>query len=126
MADAKRAAGGLDLRGAYARGGRHDVGVAAPFHRAGRAGMGRGTGRDRTAPAGNGRRRKRNARGNARPSYCGSDVMTELIIERSAAALEPVGDGWTVYGRAVPYGLESRVSDDGRKFYFEEFQPGAF
>lgn len=52
--------------------------------------------------------------------------MAELIIERSAAALEPVGDGWTVWGRAVPYGVETRVSDDGRAFYFEEFGLGAF
>ena len=52
--------------------------------------------------------------------------MTELVIERAAQALEPVGDGWTVYGRAVPYGIEQRVSDDGRTFYVEEFAHGAY
>jgi HK97 family phage prohead protease len=52
--------------------------------------------------------------------------MTELVIERSAQALEPVGDGWTVYGRAVPYGVEQRVSDDGRSWYVEEFAHGAY
>lgn len=53
--------------------------------------------------------------------------MTELIIERAAPALEPVGDGWTVYGRAVPYGIESRVRDDPTgPWYYEEFCPGGF
>src|SRR5262245_6853534 len=49
-----------------------------------------------------------------------------LVIERSAPGLEPVGDGWTVWGRAVPYGTEQRVTDDGSTFYLEEFAPGAF
>lgn len=53
--------------------------------------------------------------------------MAELIIERAASALEPVGDGWTVYGRAVPYGVENRVTDDGgTSFYTEVFEHGAF
>lgn len=53
--------------------------------------------------------------------------MTELIIDRSAAPLEPIGDGWTVYGRAVPYGQENRVTDDGgTSFYVEVFDHGAF
>jgi len=52
--------------------------------------------------------------------------MQELIINRSAAPLEPIGDGWTVYGLAVPYGVSQRVSDDGRTFYREQFVPGAF
>ena len=52
--------------------------------------------------------------------------MTELIIERAAPALEPVGDGWTVYGRAVPYGVECQVRDPGGPDYLEEFAPGAF
>jgi HK97 family phage prohead protease len=53
--------------------------------------------------------------------------VSELIIERAAPALEPVGDGWTVYGRAVPYGIESRVRDgvNGPE-YWEEFAEGAF
>lgn len=52
--------------------------------------------------------------------------MAELIIERAAPALEPVGDGWTVEGIAVPYGKLSRVTDNGEDFYQEGFLPGAF
>lgn len=52
--------------------------------------------------------------------------MAELIIERAAAALEPVGDGWTVEGLAVPYDREQRVSDDGRDYYSELFAAGSF
>lgn len=53
--------------------------------------------------------------------------MPELVIERSAAApLEMSGDGWTLYGLAVPYGVESLVSDDGLVFYREVFQAGCF
>lgn len=55
--------------------------------------------------------------------------MTELLIERAlpVGALEPVGDGWTVYGMAVPYEREQRVTDDGGStFYFERFSAGAF
>lgn len=53
--------------------------------------------------------------------------MAELIIQRSAAApLEAAGDGWTLYGLAVPYGVESLVSDDGLVFYREVWSAGAF
>ena len=53
--------------------------------------------------------------------------MAELLIERAAPALEPIGDGWTVFGQAVPYGVESRVTDDGGlTFYTEVFEPGSF
>lgn len=54
--------------------------------------------------------------------------MDELVIERAlpAGALEPVGDGWTVEGLAVPYEREQRVSDDGVTFYLERFARGAF
>jgi HK97 family phage prohead protease len=52
--------------------------------------------------------------------------MPELLIERAAVSLEPVGDGWTVYGLAVPYGTEQDVSDDGVNHYLETFTPGAF
>lgn len=53
--------------------------------------------------------------------------MSELIIERAAAALEPVGDGWTVDGLAVPYDREQDVSDDGGvTTYVESFVRGAF
>src|SRR4249919_1988954 len=54
--------------------------------------------------------------------------MSELTIERSlpAGALEPVGDGWTVEGLAVPYEREQRVTDDGVTFYLERFARGAF
>lgn len=54
--------------------------------------------------------------------------MSELTIERTlpAGALEPVGDGWTVYGMAVPYGIEQRVTDDGVSYYRESFAVGAF
>ena len=53
--------------------------------------------------------------------------MAELLIERSAAApMETTGDGWTLYGLAVPYGQESVVSDDGVSFYREQFSQGCF
>lgn len=53
--------------------------------------------------------------------------MSELLIERAASAMEPIGDGWTVYGQAVPYGVENRVTDDGGvSFYTEVFDHGAF
>lgn len=55
--------------------------------------------------------------------------MSELIIERALAAeqLEPVGDGWTVYGLAVPYDRDQEVSDDGGLTrYLERFVSGAF
>jgi HK97 family phage prohead protease len=41
--------------------------------------------------------------------------------------LAPTGDGWTVHGLAVPYGVESVVSDDGgASTYVEEFAGGSF
>lgn len=46
--------------------------------------------------------------------------MSELIISRAAPELEPVGDGWTVHGLAVPYGVESTVTDDGGTTYYSE------
>jgi HK97 family phage prohead protease len=52
--------------------------------------------------------------------------MPELLINRSAQPLEPVGDGWTVTGLAVPYGREQQVSDDGVSTYWEGFSGGAF
>lgn len=53
--------------------------------------------------------------------------MSELIINRATAALEPVGDGWTVDGLIVPYEREQEVSDDGgATTYLEEFAPAAF
>lgn len=53
--------------------------------------------------------------------------MTEVIITRSAPqGFEGVGDGWTLHGMAVPYGVATRVSDDGRTFYQETFTPHAF
>jgi HK97 family phage prohead protease len=52
--------------------------------------------------------------------------MPELLIERSAPALETVGDGWTVEGIAVPYDRPNRVSDDGINYYREAFTKGAF
>lgn len=54
--------------------------------------------------------------------------MSELIIERATAPLEPItGDGWTVEGLAVPYEIESEVSDDGgASTYFESFAHGAY
>lgn len=50
----------------------------------------------------------------------------ELIIERATTGFEPIGDGWTVYGRAVPFAVRHRVTDDGVEFYDEEFDPCAF
>jgi HK97 family phage prohead protease len=53
--------------------------------------------------------------------------MPELLIERSAAApMEATGDGWTLFGLAVPYDTESLVSDDGLTFYRERFAQGCF
>lgn len=53
--------------------------------------------------------------------------MPELIISRAAPELEAVGDGWTVHGLAVPYGVESTVTDDGgTTFYQEVFASHAF
>lgn len=54
--------------------------------------------------------------------------MTELVISRALPvdALEPIGDGWTVYGLAVPYGRAQRVTDNGKAHYLEEFAAGAF
>lgn len=53
--------------------------------------------------------------------------MSELIIDRALpdSAFEPVGDGWTVFGRAVPYGVNQLV-DDGRGPYRERFAVDAF
>jgi HK97 family phage prohead protease len=51
----------------------------------------------------------------------------ELTIERAAAPLEPVGDGWTVEGLAVPYDVPTQVSDDGgATTYWEAFNHGAY
>lgn len=53
--------------------------------------------------------------------------MSELIIDRAAAPLEPVGDGWTVEGLAVPYDVPQEVSDDGgASTYWEAFAHGAY
>lgn len=55
--------------------------------------------------------------------------MSELVISRALPddAVEPVGDGWTLEGRAVPYNVDQRVSDDGgRTWYTERFAHGAF
>jgi HK97 family phage prohead protease len=54
--------------------------------------------------------------------------MGELIIERAIpdTALEPVGDGWTVSGRVVPYGVDQLVVDRGAESYFERFVDGVF
>lgn len=53
--------------------------------------------------------------------------MDVLVIERAAAGVfEPVGDGWTVYGRAVPFDVPQTVTDDGSEFYREVFDPAAF
>lgn len=53
--------------------------------------------------------------------------MTELIINRELPIeLEPIGDGWTVYGLAVPYNREQSVSDDGKTFYLESFAGQSF
>lgn len=54
--------------------------------------------------------------------------MPELMICRALPSdtIEPVGDGWTVAGLAVPYGIPQRVSDDGKTFYREGFASGSF
>lgn len=53
--------------------------------------------------------------------------MTQLVITRAAPEMEPIGDGWTVHGMAVPYGVESDVTDDGgTTFYTESFAQRAF
>jgi HK97 family phage prohead protease len=54
-------------------------------------------------------------------------MTSELIIERALPTeLEPIGDGWTVYGCAVPYNRAVSVTDNGKDFYWEMFAPGAF
>lgn len=57
-----------------------------------------------------------------------STAVDELVIQRSLNVdmLDTIGDGWTVYGRAVPYGVPQRVSDDGHAYYLEQFERGAF
>ena len=53
--------------------------------------------------------------------------MSELVINRAVAPLEPSGDGWTVDGLCVPYGVPHAVSDDGgATTYLEAFSAGAF
>src|SRR5215470_14226600 len=53
--------------------------------------------------------------------------MEQLTITRAMPELQTVGDGWTVEGIAVPYGVESDVTDDGgTTFYTEVFAPRAF
>lgn len=54
--------------------------------------------------------------------------MSATMIERAlAAGMTAVGDGWTVYGRAVPYEVDQRVTDDGgRTWYLERFQRASF
>lgn len=54
--------------------------------------------------------------------------MNATVIERAVPddALTATGDGWTVFGRAVPYGHDQRVTDDGRTWYTERFARGAF
>ena len=54
--------------------------------------------------------------------------MTELIIEREGGGpLKPTQEADKVYGLAVPYGVPSRVTDDGGlTFYTEVFEPGSF
>lgn len=56
-------------------------------------------------------------------------VVTDgpLVITRAAPEMEPTGDGWTLHGMAVPYGVESTVTDDGGvTFYDECFSPHSF
>src|SRR5262245_8276852 len=108
--DARRPADHVDRR--------HDVHKRRTAHR------GRRSRRDRTSATGRTRRRQSDTcwRASADTGDCG---MSELIIERAAPALEPVGDGWTLYGRAVPYGIESLVRDPGGPDYSEEFVSGA-
>ena len=53
--------------------------------------------------------------------------MTEVLITRAAPeGFEGVGDGWTLHGMAVPYGVANRVTDDGQSFYLESFTPHSF
>lgn len=56
--------------------------------------------------------------------------MTELIIQRAlpvtAFALESGGDGWTLYGRAIPYNRVEEVTDNGVDSYWEGWKPEAF
>lgn len=52
--------------------------------------------------------------------------MSELLIQRDLGGFEPTGDGWTLYGLAVPYERDQKVSDDGAAFYWERFAGGSF
>ena len=54
--------------------------------------------------------------------------MTELMIERAfeVADMDMRGDGWTLYGRIVPFGVRQLVRDAGGEPYLERFAAGAF
>lgn len=54
--------------------------------------------------------------------------MSELLIQREYELLDfdlARGDGWTLYGRIVPFGLRQEVRDDGPA-YLERIERGAF
>ena len=56
--------------------------------------------------------------------------MSELIIERDYDVTDldtGRGDGWTLYGRIVPFGVRTQVRDSvDRPQYLERFDPGSF
>jgi HK97 family phage prohead protease len=56
--------------------------------------------------------------------------MSELIIERDYDVTDldvGRGDGWTLYGRIVPFGVRQQVRDTAAgPEYLERFDPGAF
>jgi HK97 family phage prohead protease len=54
--------------------------------------------------------------------------MAELMICRAVpdTAMEPVGDGWTVGGLAVPYEQEQLVEDPDGSTYIEEIARASF
>ena len=55
-----------------------------------------------------------------------SKMPVQQFITRATLPLETVGDGWTLYGQVVPFAKRQHVTDDGRTFYWEEFDPHSF
>src|SRR5262245_61651956 len=121
MAHAARNDGRLELRRTDARRPADHVDGRDHVYERRTADRGRRSRRDRSATAGSGRRRQSDPCWRASTDTGGCPVNELVVIER-AMTLEPVGDGRTLSGLAVPYGVESEVQDDpSGPRYFEEF-----
>jgi hypothetical protein len=49
-----------------------------------------------------------------------------VMVRTFSAELRPTGEGRTVEGCVVPYGVPAKVSDAGAPPYLERFEPGSF